>query len=348
MRTTALLAALCCCPALASADTGASASVYGLIDAYGASARTSVNGVSQGRSTLVQSGGMTTSFWGIKGSEQLGGGTSVVFALESFFRGDTGEQGRNGTDSLFARNAYVGLDGRYGRLTVGRQSSLLYIAAGAFNPFGTSTPFSPTIMQVYRPFGTIYASAPLAGDTAWSNAVRYSAPEVGGLRADLMVEASEGSSGADRKRNRASAGTLTYLRGKLGMVAGYQRMHLDQNADGHVQDALHVGASYDAGVIKPFLQWYRIRDRFDALPNGRHRIGLAGATVPVPGGSVLASYGRTLTDGSGRPDARRESWALAYDYVLSKRSDVYASVKRDRVEPSRTEDLLGLGIRHKF
>ena len=346
MRTKVLLAALCCYPAFASAGTGVS--LYGLFDAYGASARNSINGVSQGRDTLIQSGGMTTSFWGIKGSEQIGAGTTVVFALESFFRGDTGEQGRNGSDGLFARNAYLGLDGRYGRLTVGRQSSLLYIASGAFNPFGTSTPFSPTIMQAYRPLGTAYASAPLSGDTAWSNTVRYSAPEYRGLRADLMVQAPEGGSGADRQRNRALSGTLAYLRGKLGVVGGYQRMHLDLNADGHVQDVLHAAVSYDFGMIKPFLQWYRIRDRYDVLDKGRHRIGLAGATVPVSGGQILASYGRTRTDGGGRPDARRVSWALAYDHPLSKRTDVYASVKHDRAEPSRTEELLGVGIRHRF
>ena len=346
MRTKAFLAVLCCCPAFANADTGVS--LYGLFDAYGASARNTVNGVAQGRTTLIQSGGMTTSFWGIKGSEKIGAGTSVVFALEGFFRGDTGEQGRNASDGLFARNAWVGIDGPYGRLTLGRQSALLYIAAGAFNPFGTSTPFSPTIMQAYRPLGTTYASAPLAGDTAWSNAVRYSAPAYRGLRADLMYQAAEGGSGADRQRNQALSGTLTYQYGKLGVAGGYQRMHLDQNADGHVQDVLNAALSYDFGLVKPFLQWYRIRDRYEVLGDGRHRIGLAGAAVPVGGGSVLASYGRTWTEGSGRPDARRVSWALAYDHPLSKRTDVYASVKRDRAGANRTEELIGLGIRHRF
>jgi predicted porin len=324
-----------------------SVSLYGLFDMYAASARNTVNGVSQGRDTLVQSGGLTTSFWGMKGNEQLGGGTSVIFALESFFRGDTGEQGRNSTDSLFARNAYVGLEGPYGRLTLGRQSSLLYIAAGAFNPFGTSTPFSPTIMHVYRPLGATYASASLAGDTAWSNTVRYSAPKIGGLRADVMYQAPEGS-GVDHNRNRAHSGTLTYLRGRLGLVGGYQRMRLDQNADGHVQDVVHAAASYDLGVVKPFLQWYRIRDRYAALDNGRHRIGLAGATVQVPGGQILASYGRTWTDGRGRADAERVTWSLAYDYLLSKRTDLYVAFKRDRAVLNRTEELAGAGIRFRF
>lgn len=48
---------------------------------------------------------MTTSFIGVKGNEDLGGGMSAVFAIESFMRNDTGSAGRFDADTFWARSA---------------------------------------------------------------------------------------------------------------------------------------------------------------------------------------------------------------------------------------------------
>ena len=52
---------------------------------------------------------MTTSWFGVSGSEDLGGGLSALFTLQSFMRADTGASGRFGADTFWARNAFVGL-----------------------------------------------------------------------------------------------------------------------------------------------------------------------------------------------------------------------------------------------
>ena len=69
--------------------------MYGLLGMYVDSAK-----LSTAKQSTVQmgGGGMTTSYWGIRGREDLGDGNAVIFSLESFFRPNTGQMGRNTTD----------------------------------------------------------------------------------------------------------------------------------------------------------------------------------------------------------------------------------------------------------
>ena len=72
------------------------------------------------RAWNVGGGGMSTSYFGMKGSEDLGGGYKTVFALEAFFRAQNGNYGRFQGDTFFARNSYVGIESPYGTFTAGR------------------------------------------------------------------------------------------------------------------------------------------------------------------------------------------------------------------------------------
>ena len=71
-----------------------------------------------------------------------------------------------------------------------------------------------------------------------------------------------------------------------------------------------------------------------------------GVSVPVGPGSILASYAYTKT--SGAADVKRNTWAVGYDYSLSKRTDVYAAYMRDKVTNLSSADTFGVGIRAKF
>lgn len=353
MKTRIAVAALMFCPALASAQPNVS--LYGLYDIYTARTRGATNGVARGAATILNSGGMSTSFWGFKGSEKIGSVTAEV-ALEGFFRGDTGEVGRNATDTMFSKNAFVALSGAFGRISAGRQTSLVFASSGGLNPFGAAPPFAATITLVYRALGPIYPVAPMAGDTGWSNTVRYSTVAWKGLQANLMLQLPEGAAGAvDRNRNRGQAATVTYRLGALDTALGYQRLNLEVNSDGHDQQAGYVGAAYDLKRIKLFAQLYRIEDSYKLRTSDScHEIWVTGASVPVSGaGRVLAAYGRTHTEYSrpGQADAQRITWSLGYDHALSKRTDVYAVARRDRAERgtlSAKDEVLALGIRHVF
>ena len=75
----------------ARADSGSQVQLYGIVGTYVGSVKRSDTPQS---TVLIGSGGLTTSFWGIRGKEDLGGGVSAIFALESFFQPQNGAQGR--------------------------------------------------------------------------------------------------------------------------------------------------------------------------------------------------------------------------------------------------------------
>ncbi|MHA6885479.1 porin [Ralstonia pseudosolanacearum] len=122
--------------ALASGAAGAqSVTLYGLVDTgieYVSHAGSSGNGLVRMPSIT----GTLPSRWGLRGTEDLGGGTQAVFTLESGFNTDTGTSGQGGR--LFGRQAWVGLSGRYGTFTLGRQYSMAFLSLGDADILGPS------------------------------------------------------------------------------------------------------------------------------------------------------------------------------------------------------------------
>ncbi len=122
--------------ALASGAAGAqSVTLYGLVDTgieYVSHANSSGNGLVRIPSVT----GTLPSRWGLRGAEDLGGGVKAVFTLESGFNTDTGTAGQGGR--LFGRQAWVGLAGSYGTLTLGRQYSMSFLSLGDADLLGPS------------------------------------------------------------------------------------------------------------------------------------------------------------------------------------------------------------------
>ncbi|XHO07782.1 hypothetical protein ACEQUB_p01029 (plasmid) [Ralstonia syzygii] len=122
--------------ALASGAAGAqSVTLYGLVDTgieYVSHANSSGNGLVRMPSIT----GTLPSRWGLRGAEDLGGGIQAVFTLESGFNTDTGTSGQGGR--LFGRQAWVGLAGGYGTLTLGRQYSMSFLSLGDADLLGPS------------------------------------------------------------------------------------------------------------------------------------------------------------------------------------------------------------------
>lgn len=113
-----------------------SVTIYGLID-QGVEL---VNNVATGKnatSNAYRTGdGTATSYFGIQGSENLGGGTRAIFDLQGGFMPGNGTSRQGGR--LFGRQSYVGIDdSKYGRLTFGRQYTMRFFATQLANPFGT-------------------------------------------------------------------------------------------------------------------------------------------------------------------------------------------------------------------
>jgi predicted porin len=122
-------------PALA--QQGSTVTIYGTLDqGYEYVNKVRAGEVNNGHASRV-SQGKGTSYWGFRGSEDLGGGLKTIFNLESGFSPDTAQLGHSGR--LFGRQAYAGLQGDFGRLTFGRQYTMKWWATRMGNVFGTGS-----------------------------------------------------------------------------------------------------------------------------------------------------------------------------------------------------------------
>lgn len=329
--------------AQADASTG-SAQIYGLVDAFVGSMQRSDE---PGRTKVLGSGGMTTAYWGVRGSESLGGGLQAQFALESFFQTDSGTFGRNSTDPYFSRNAWVGLSGGFGQLSLGRQTNPMFVASGAFNPFGVSLQFSPVMLHTWQP---TYNRAVL-GDSVWSNAVQYTSPTFAGLRASLLYSMGEVQ---DREGIRNLNLTVNYAAGPLAAVVSVQQARTGPGFTATIgeQDAALIGASYDFKAVQLYGQLQRTRTPDTRTTADTMQLG---AAVPVGAGRFLASVARTerkvtgvVVNVQGTQRTQRTSWAVGYDHFLSKRTDLYAVYLHDRLTGFSSSGSIGLGVRHRF
>jgi len=308
-----------------------STQIYGLMDVFVGSLENS--GAS--RLSKVDSGGMTTSYIGFKGSEDLGAGLSAQFAIESFLRPDTGEAGRFGGDAFWARSAFVGLAGDFGTVRFGRNTNPTFVTTLVFNPFGDSFGFSPTIRNH---FGG--GTGKVAGDTGWSNSVTYLSPKLGGLSASLLYSMKEAAQGAN------FGGSLTYFAGPLGLAVAAQQVKVPF-ADGK-ETTYQFNGSYDFGVVKAFGQYTQVKEKGTGSAVPKDKLYQLGATVPLGAGSVLASWGHAKSDATAGDDIKRDTVSLGYDHFLSKRTDLYAVYMYDKIKREDAGNSFAVGIRHRY
>jgi predicted porin len=302
---------------------------------------------------VLGSGGMTTSWIGFKGSEDLGNGLKAEFLLTSFLQTDTGVQGRFPGDTLFSRDAVVGLSGGFGGVTLGRNLAPQFLPTILFNPFGDSYTFSPLLLQMN--VGSTNFPSAVAGDTGWSNSIRYSTPSFGGLTANLHYQLGERA--GDTGKNNIGANVL-YFAGPLALTAFYHKVEVNNPTDfpqnnvlpGFAaavpeQKAWMVGGSYDLKVAKLFATYGQTKNDIDL----KDKTASIGASVPVGAGKVLASYAQTKRSGAVvGGDDKRNTASLGYDYDLSKRTDLYAVYMSDKVSDLDRGNSFGVGLRHRF
>ncbi|MGF6274198.1 putative porin [Massilia sp. UYP11] len=144
----ALLAGMLCMAGAAPALAQSSVQVYGIIDtAIERLSNAGPNGESLTRMPNL-SGGMFPSRIGLRGSEDLGNGLKAIFTLENGFGPDAG--GVNQGGRLFGRQAWVGLSGDWGAVTVGRNYSMLFFSRFDTDIIGPSQ-YSMGSLDLYLP-----------------------------------------------------------------------------------------------------------------------------------------------------------------------------------------------------
>ncbi|QTN24354.1 porin [Rhizobacter sp. AJA081-3] len=323
----ALVAASVACALPGTAMAQSSVTLSGLLDI---SAGQSKAAGSSNKVWGVDNGQMTTSWFGASGSEDLGGGLSALFTLQSFMRADTGASGRFGADTFWARNAFVGLaSNSLGKVTIGRNTTPFFVTTLSFNPFGDSFGYSPSIRHYFT-------SGTLTGDSGWSDSVLYTSPKLGGATLQLFMAAGEaGSNGRNHGVN------LRWGAGAFDSAFSWQDVKKDGATPVADTKSWQAAASYDFGVARLFGQFGNVANK---TSGNEYDIAGLGASVPVGNGKILAQWGQIKPE----TGAKRKTFSAGYDYFLSKRTDLYAVAMNDKIDGQSNGSAFSVGIRHRY
>jgi len=275
--------------------------VYGLVDA----GITAQSGGAAGSELKLATGVQSGNRLGFKGSEDLGGGLKANFQLESGFNLDDGTSGQGGT--LFGRQAWVGLSGGFGAVSLGRQYTPLFVAVDSIDPFETGLSGATTNLMY-------------VGGVRANNSITYSTPAMGGFSANLLYGLGEVA--GDSSANRNIGFSVGYANGPVKVVLAYENQADATNTDKN--KATFLGGTYDFGVLKLHAAYES--EKLD-IAGADFRDYMLGLSAPVGGGTVLASYIQKKDQVTGS-DAGGKQFAIGYTYPLSKRTNLYASYAR--------------------
>jgi predicted porin len=284
------LAALGCLASLAQAQS--SVTVFGVVDL----AARQIKG--KDSMSLLVNEGRSASRFGLRGSEDLGGGMKASFHLESAINPDDGT-----TDAAFwQRRATVSLSGEFGEIRLGRHKFTDRVIIDEFDPFGTSG--APALTRIYASLG---ASVVNRAD----NQIGWHLPAMGGLYGNVEVAAGEGVDA-----NKGVAARIGYKTKAFNVSAAY-----GQHGENNKLKSTTLGGLYDFGDF--VLQGLYTRNE---RGNANQKIFSLGGSVKLGSqGKLIASFGSASGTGTNT-DAKL--FGIGYDYSLSKRTTLYTTYAR--------------------
>ncbi len=318
-----------------------SVTLYGRLDAgIGRSDPKAGTATDQQSTTGVFGGTQAGNRFGVRGSEDLGGGLRAIFQLENGFNIDTGTLGQSDTANtrLFGRQAYAGLAGGFGTLVLGRIAAFSS-GTGAFDKFGDLDPFRTGVGNL-----GFQATMASANSLRLDNAVAYLTPNLSGFSAGVGYSfrvAGQEAAGGSSNNNAGYVSYINYSNGPLYAVVTYDSVKLGEVANDPTQSHLQVGASWDFKVVKLSAAYSNESNQFALGPAG---VGFSstgattavqgtgtdasawalGAVMPIGAHRLAASYqSREVDSTATAPKAKRSVWALGYEYSFSRRTNAY-------------------------
>ena len=319
------LIALAALAASSAAFAQSSVVLFGALDA--AVSRYSQNGIHR---TLMTTSGNTSSSFGVRGVEDLGGGMYAGFHLEAALRNDVGtgngvSTAVNNAAIVFRRRSYLSLGGAMGQLRLGRDYTPTFWTHTVFDPFGTLGAGSGA--NVSQGGGTNGA----AGDNPTTaartnNGLSYlwgmgpnASSHIGtGVYAQVTYAFAENLSTA--------AATNRYFGGRIGYAAGPMNVALSTSRSNSAAAPVFkyknwgIGGSYDFGMAKAMAK-FGVND--SDLAGTKHTYWSLGGTIPVGAGYIPLSYGSIKVNNAASWKANQ--FALGYVHNLSKRTAAYAT-----------------------
>jgi predicted porin len=286
-----------------------------------------------------QSSLLSNEVWGLKGSEDLGGGLHAIFRLENGFNIQNGKTTYAGT--MFGRQAFVGVQSdQFGTVTLGRQYDPVVDMLGP-------------IALANNGDGNNLAAHPFDNDNVddsfyIDNSVKYVSPMYQGFQAEGLYGFSNAAGGF--ANNRTYSFGVTYSIGPVNLAAAYLQLNNGGLTNGGAvtnndfvnfpavrQRVMGAGGNYTIGPAVIGVLWTHtlfdntqpgansvITQAFDSLHFDNYEVNVHYTLTPAI--SLAGAY--TFTQGafngsSGSGDPKWHQVTLMADYSFSKRTDVY-------------------------
>lgn len=293
--------------------------------------------------------GVGGSRWGLRGTEDLGGGLKAYFNIESGFRADSGAA----VDSTrsFNRQAYVALgSASLGDIRLGRQDTLTRTMNLNFTDVAGEGELSVAESVVSIPGGT-RAARPLFQNlgSRVDNAVTYTSPSFGGFYVSGLVAAGEGATA------RQEGGLIGWKSGALNLAAAYEEYN--GFGVGAYNKTLTVGGNWNFGFATLYAGYQATKSLGTnaglALVSGQrydHDAYNLGLLVPVGAWQFRGQYtASTIKPVTGNLDQNK--WGLSARYALSKRTMLYGLYTQRGGDANDTFDRrqeTAVGVAHVF
>jgi len=336
-----------------------------------ANATIAANTVSEGEGGLrLVSGQSSGSRFGIRGTEDLGGGLQAVFTIENGLNVDTGAQAD--PSAFWNRQAFVGLAGGWGQLTFGRQYSPLFwslipadfAAYTHYNNWAGSPCLTPQ-----GQCGT-QGSAVVQGPFRINNSIAYKSPTFGGLTVYAMYAPGE------NLVNSATPGTGSDAVGTgnlFGVAAGWQLGGLYLTAGYHGIDNKSTAATAAGSVLKDVMgvaasyKWssfgvsvgYTMLN-YETLNSADPSVSnlLVSLFANIGPGKLLANVTqREYQDFIGQRNESALQVGVAYEVPMSKRTNWYVAYGLNDLSGNQvqnpnsqldSQNRFAIGLRHFF
>jgi predicted porin len=346
-----------------AAQAQSSVTIYGVLDAGYVNQKSdgaNLSARSNASNSLIASSAEQTSRLGFKGTEDLGGGMSAIFTVE------TGLQPTNATASAWNnRQSFVGLKkAGTGQFTIGTQYTPAFQALSATDVGQTNNMVGSAVYPQETPTGNgntgVASYRGSDGTSGTSNAITVRTTSTIQAQSDKFAGFSLGASYTQNGSTVTNTNTSAvsnnwtgwgvkadYTWNKLYVVAALNRLKSSNTgpvtnnnpaaaaawtaAGGGLQtqdNQAYAAATYDFGILKAYLQYINRKDTSTVNTNyyaqrRAQQIGVRSYITPTIEGWANIGNGRTTTWGASNPTANFVAWQAGLNYYLSKRTNVY-------------------------
>ena len=288
--------------------------------------------------TMMESGGVNGSRWGLRGSEDLGGGLKANFNLQAGINLDTGA-GASTVATAFSRQSWVGFSGGFGAVRLGRTTT-------AFDDVsGTS---DAVLDSKLAPMGYVFKSTGYSARQ--DNMFYYQAPDFGGFSGAISYALGENKTATTSATSTTSL-NLTYAAGPVSAQLGYQVEDVINAVGQGDKNYFRLGGTYAFGPAVAKLTYGKAGNisNVDGADATEWQLGVDYVLSPA---LVLTGSLAQSSDNAKAGDFTRKGFGLAAKYIMSKRTFLYGGYEADTTTKSNVADqkhsVLAVGVQHNF